>query len=46
MSRDSSDALEDLRYRREKAHMGGGIKDRRAFVHLAEELLEIGFAIS
>ena len=26
MSRDSSDALEDLRYRREKAHMGGGIK--------------------
>ena len=26
MSRDSSDALEDLRYRREKAVMGGGIK--------------------
>ncbi len=26
MSRDSSDALEDLRYRREKAIMGGGIK--------------------
>ena len=26
MSRDSTDALEDLKYRREKAHMGGGIK--------------------
>ena len=26
MSRDSSDALEDLKYRREKVQMGGGLK--------------------
>ena len=41
MSKDSSDALEDLRYRREQTRIGGGLKRaKRALDSQAEALQE------